>query len=134
MLSPSCKSKVSTLSDGLSVPTFFYDDIKDMEDCEARIFLLVARENDLAFDKFMQVIGFHLPSFVVPPFNRAREDYTSMAAERTRAQMPKDWDVDVGVVVPSGRDTNQVEFIAWATQNDYAPIVIPPCPRRCRRG
>ena len=36
------------------------------------------------------------------------------------------------MVVTLNPDTNQIEFIAWATQNDYAPIVIPPCPRRPR--
>lgn len=133
MLSTSCKKKISQLRNGEVVSTVFYKDVKDMKfTFPNRPMLMVAQEEDLKFDEFMKVVWFHRPLFVVPPFNRHRVDYTSMAAERTRAMMPGEWDVDVGTVIPKGRDENQVEFLAWAAQNAYAPIVIPPDQRKPR--
>ena len=123
MLSPTAKNKVSKYHSDDIVPTIFYEDIEPVMELANRPVLLVACARDLVFEDFLKVVDRHRPQFVVPPFDRRRPDYTSMAAERTHAQMPQEWDVDVGIVMPL---EDQVEFIFWAQQQDYSPIIIPP--------
>ena len=60
---------------------------------------------------------------IIPPFDIHSPAWTSRAAERALAMLPKK---RIGVVV-SGTDTNErLEFFIWAQEAGYAPIVILP--------
>ena len=127
-LTQKTKGPDSTRSLGpISTLFFSYIEKYQPEPYGPRPFLVIAvRSAGLTLAHFFEECERVKPHFVVPPFKLHDAQFTSAAAERVKAQMPKHLDTVTGVVAV-GRDRGeQVEFLFWAAQQGYRPIVILP--------
>jgi hypothetical protein len=86
-------------------------------------------DTDVSMDDFLGKMLVHRPRHIVGPWKPKEPSFTSMAAERIRAQMPPEWEVTTGVVAVGANDAERLEFIFWASQQSYRPIVFLPHPR-----
>lgn len=121
---------MSFLKSGSTIPVMWYEDLAALKVPEPeRPLLVIARGRDISFDEFAATIQKHKPRFVVPPFSQTDQNFTSAAAERVRAQgqlSSEDVEVIVGVVLCGRGDNEELDFLVWAHEKGYMPIVIPP--------
>lgn len=108
----------------------WYHDLKEakVSDERPRI-MMVAKNQPVDMEEFYATIAAHRPHNVVGPWKIDDIGFTSMAAERIRAQMPREHYAAVGTVVAGEDHFTQIDYLFWAVENAYLPIVILPDPK-----
>jgi hypothetical protein len=111
-------------SSGDVIMTVFYEDLVEGVSLREPPLLVIAREPNVKFDEYIKTIKSHQPKAIVPPYSLTDQNFTSSAAERVRAQ--GGLDCLIGVMMCGKGEVEELDFLAWAHTQNYAPIVIPP--------
>lgn len=114
---------------GDEINPVFYDDLVLQEEVTERPMLLVVRQVDVDFDEYLEAVTYLKPFAVVAPFNTNDAAWTSRAAERSQGNLKEAY---TGVVVSGKSDSERLDFMVWAQEQGYAPIVLLPHARKSR--
>ena len=115
----------SPIHSGQFITPVFFDEVVGAGDDRlmASPMLLVVRTVDVDFDDFISVVDKMEPYAVIAPFDTNNPSWTSRAAERALTNVKKSF---VGVVISGRSGSERLDFLVWAQQQGYAPLVLLP--------